>query len=407
MNIILINHYAGSLKYGMEYRPYYMAREWVRAGHEVSIVAASHSHLRSKQPPAKGEVSEEYIEGVRYVWLKTPSYSGNGIGRVINMITFIYRLFLNRKRIVGGFKPDAIIASSTYPLDIFPAHYFAFQNNARLIFEVHDLWPLSPMELGKMSRWHPFIMVMQWAENYAYRNADKVISMLPKAFTYMQEHGMKERKFIYIPNGISIDEWYLPDGTLPAEHERTFGKLRKDKKFILVYAGAHGIANALETLVEAMEKIDDPQIVAVLVGQGSEKERLQQIVSDKNLDSVIFLPAVAKSLIPCILNQANVLYIGWKHQPLYRFGINPNKLFDYLMSEKAVIHSVKAGNNLVDESGCGLSVPPENPQAVAEAIIKLQALSTAERNLMGKRGREYVMKYHDYRILARKFIESL
>ena len=89
MNILLINHYAGSPQYGMEYRPYYLAREWVKLGHNITIVGADFSHLRIKQPTA----GEEYIDGIRYVWLSTPVYQGNGLGRIKNMLSFLWKLY--------------------------------------------------------------------------------------------------------------------------------------------------------------------------------------------------------------------------------------------------------------------------------------------------------------------------
>ena len=116
MNILLINHYAGSDKYGMEYRPYYLAREWVKLGHNVTIVGASFSHLRNKQPACR----EEIVDGIHYVWLPTNSYKGNGIGRILNMGLFVLQLFFRQSHILSDFIPDVVIASSTYPLEIFP-----------------------------------------------------------------------------------------------------------------------------------------------------------------------------------------------------------------------------------------------------------------------------------------------
>ena len=175
MNILLINHYAGSPQYGMGYRPYYFAREWGRMGHKVTIVAASFSHLRSKQPKVNGNISEELIDDIQYIWIKTPSYEGNGIRRVQNMLTFVGKLISLSRRLSKKLKPDVVIASSTYPLDIFPAYLVSRFSKAKLIFEVHDLWPLTPIKLGKMSKWHPFIVVLQIAEDFAYKNANKVI----------------------------------------------------------------------------------------------------------------------------------------------------------------------------------------------------------------------------------------
>ncbi len=151
MNILLINHYAGSPRHGMEYRPYYLAREWVRAGHQVQIVAASYSHVRSHQPEMGSQPLDETLDGVRYRWLPVPGYLGNGIGRVKNIWAFLSRLWRDSPRIVREFKPSVVIASSTYPMDIWVARRIAHLAGAKLVYEVHDLWPASPIEVSGLS----------------------------------------------------------------------------------------------------------------------------------------------------------------------------------------------------------------------------------------------------------------
>ena len=129
MNILLINHYAGSPRHGMEYRPYYLAREWVRAGHRVQIVAASQSHVRSVQPDigTNGAAAplDEVIDGIHYRWLPTPAYRGNGVGRVWNIACYLAQLWAQSRRLVDEFKPDVVIASSTYPMDFWVARHIA------------------------------------------------------------------------------------------------------------------------------------------------------------------------------------------------------------------------------------------------------------------------------------------
>ena len=208
MNILLINQYAGSLQHGMEYRPYYLSREWVRDGHQVTIIAASYSHLRTRNPSLnQNKIVEITIEGIRYLWLKTPSYQGNGIRRAINIFTFVTRLILYSRNVIHDLAPDLIITSSTHPLDNFPAFSWARKLDATLVYEVHDLWPLSLIELGGMSKFHPFTLLIQAAEKFAYKNAHFVVSLLPKAASHMQAHGMHPSKFVYIPNGVDISEW--------------------------------------------------------------------------------------------------------------------------------------------------------------------------------------------------------
>jgi glycosyltransferase involved in cell wall biosynthesis len=108
-----------------------------------------------------------------------------------------------------------------------------------------------------------------------------------------------------------------------------------------------------------------------------------------------------------LLREADIAYIGWKRQPLYRFGIAPNKLMDYMMAGVAVLHSVEAGNDPVAEANCGLTVAPESPDAVVVGLRELAALSPGARRAMGERGRGFVLAHHSYPVLARRFLEAI
>lgn len=407
MNILLINHYAGSPNHGMEYRPYYLAREWVKNGHNVCIVASSFSHLHSRSPEIKEKGTRDSIDGIQYLWIKSPEYKGNGISRVINMSSFSISLFKQAKKLSTDFKPDLVIASSPHPFVIFGANRIARYSNSQLIFEVRDLWPLTLIELGSLSKYHPFIAMMQYAENYAYRVSDKIISLLPSADDYMCKHGMSRNKFGYVPNGINIEEWNNCNDSLPPYHKEVLQDIKQKGHFIVGYAGAHGLANALGYLLNAAELLKDQPVSFVLVGHGDEKENLQEYALNKALNNVFFLSSVPKSTVPLLLSLMDILYIGWLKHPLYRFGVSPNKLFDYMMAAKPIIHSIEAGNDIVGESGCGLSVIPEEPRAIADAVKQLMQMREHERNAMGEKGKAYVIGNHDYKVLARKFLSSI
>ncbi|MBS4206758.1 glycosyltransferase family 4 protein [Bacillus sp. FJAT-50079] len=407
MNILLINHYAGSNIHGMEYRPYYLAKEWVKQGHQVTIIGASHSHIRTVQPTLKEKWTEEMLDGIRYIWIKTPKYEGNGVKRVINMVSFVKELQFNSNKIVKNISPDIVIASSTYPLDIYPAASIAKKAKAKLIFEVHDLWPLSPMLLGNMSRYHPFIMLMQKGENDSYRKADTVISFLPKALDHMVEHGMKPEKFNYLPNGIDVSQWERSKEKIPEAHQSVIDKLKSENKFLIGYAGTHGIANALEYVIEACELLRDEPITFVFVGKGPEKDKLIEQAKEKNITNLEFLPVINKEAIPDFLSKMDCLYIGWRRSPLYQYGVSPNKLLDYMMSAKPILHGIEAGNDLVAEANCGISFPPQDPQELALAIKKMRNTTKEEREQFGINGRDFVKANHDYEVLAKKFLNIM
>lgn len=404
MNILLINHYAGSTRHGMEFRPFYLAREWVRAGHRVQIVAASFSHIRARQPELDGAVLEEQIEGIDYRWLVTPGYKGNGAGRVKNMLAFMWALWRDSPRLAREFKPDVVIASSTYPMDIWPARRIARLSQARLVYEVHDLWPLSPMELGGLSRWHPFIIWVQMAEDYAYRHADKVVSMLPKARQYMCSRGMAPQKFTYVPNGVDEQEWARP-AELPQPVKAALDALRAKGLPLVGYAGTHGLSNALDVLLDAASQLKGKAEV-VIVGTGPDRDALLARVANEDLSNVTMLPAIPKQSVPSFLDGVDIAYIGWHPNPLYRFGISPNKLMDYMMAGKPVVHSVSAGNDPVAEAGCGFTVPPGDAAAVAQAILKLAAMPDAQRKLLGAAGKRFILKNQTYPRLAANFLAA-
>jgi len=407
MNILLINHYAGSVRHGMEYRPYYLAREWVRAGHRVRIVAASSSHLRAQAPALHGRrVADETIAGIDYRWHATPAYRGNGLGRAANMAAFVAALYRGAARLARNFQPDLVIASSTYPADIWPARRIAALAGARLAFEVHDLWPLSPMELGGMPAWHPFIRLMQAAEDYAYRHADTVISILPNAGAHMAARGMAPHKLHVVPNGVDLDEWDGPPLPLPAPAAALLGELRRQGRTVIGYAGSHGLANALDTLLDAAALLRGRPLAFVLAGAGPDKQALQRKAAAAGLRDVHFLDPLAKRHMPALLRGFDLAYLGWRRQPLYRFGISPNKLGDYMMAARPILHAVEAANDPVAEAGCGLSLAPDDPAALAAAITRLAALPAARRHELGRRGAVYARAHLSYALLADRFLAA-
>ena len=406
MNILMISHYAGAPKYGMEFRAYYMGREWVKMGHKVMIVGATFSHLRKQQPPA----SEETLDGIDYLWLPTTTYDGNGLKRALSMVQFAWGVVRKSKRLLA-FHPDVVVASSVHTYDILPSYRIARKaskkgKKAKFVYEVHDLWPLSPQELGGYSKWHPFIWSQQFCENFAYRHCDAVVSLLPNAFDHMHSHGLAPEKYHYVPNGIELSEWEEPKA-LPQEHQALLDGLKSDGRFLIGFAGNHGVANALYAAIDAIGPLASEGIDFVLVGNGPEKERLQTHARDKGYGNIHFLPAISKASIPTFLSHMDGLYIGLQRQPLFRFGVSPNKLFDYMMAGKPIIQAIAAGNNPVEEAHCGFAVEPDNTESIRQTVLKLKNTPLDERVAMGHNGYLFVRKNHSIDILSQLFIDAI
>lgn len=402
MNIWIINETIGSRIHGMVFRPYYFAKEFVKLGHKVTIFSGSYTHIFSKLPEVESFSTTENIDGIDYCWIKTPKYGkSQSLGRILNAFTFVAKMFLLRKKRFG--KPDAVIITSPTPFSILNGYWIKKKTGAKLIFEVRDIWPLTLTEIGRLTDRHPFIRFTQFFENFSYKKSDKVVSVLPNAFEHMKEHGLDAERFVSIPNGIDLEEVK----TISPLPEETLAKIPRDK-FIVTYAGKFGISNNLTSLLEAAETLKtNEKILFLLVGNGPEKENYIKIISDKGLSNVLILDPVPKSSVQSLLATSNVCYIGLTKSPLFRFGVSPNKLFDYLYSGKPIIYAIEAANDIVAEANCGISIKSENAEEIVNAVLTLYGKTPEELAEMGKRGHDYVIANHSYSELAKKYLEIL
>lgn len=406
MNIVLINHYAGSPEMGMEFRPYYFAREWVKMGHKVDIIAADFSHLRRKNPNVSEDFQTDIIDGINYHWIKTRTYEGNGASRAITMAQFITKLWLHADRIIKEMEPDVVICSSTYPLDTFVGQRIRKKSKkkVKLIHEVHDMWPASPIEIGGMSEKHPFIRVMQYAENSFCKKSDIVVSLLPAAKDYFIEHGMKSEKFRFIPNGVVLEEWEDYD-KIPNEISEHFKENTRKGLLNLCFFGSLHKTYNLDTLINAIKARKKDDIALTLIGPGHDINELKEMAI--GCDLIKFFNPIPKKTIPDLFNYIDASFVGLKSQTLNRFGISMNKLFDSMMGGKAILYMVDAPNNYVKDFECGIFI---KGSGIADVIAGVDALVNCNRKdlqKMGLNGHKAAMEYFNYNVLSEKFTEIM
>jgi glycosyltransferase involved in cell wall biosynthesis len=244
------------------------------------------------------------------------------------------------------------------------------------------------------------------AETAAYRSVDAVVSMLPKVHEYMQSRGLPLHKLHIVQNGIDPAEWLAEGPALDAQTRARLAQIRASGYSIVGYAGTHGVANAMDVFIEAANMMKGEKIAFVLVGGGPNKDQLRQRAAVLDLQNVFFFEPVKKAQIPALLEWFDIAYIGWHRQPLYRFGISPNKLMDYMMAGRPILHAVEAGNDPVADAACGLTVAPEDPTTVVRGIRSLLAESSDTRHQMGQRGRQFVLDNHTYAVLAERFVAA-
>lgn len=395
MKVWIINHYAVPPSQAGITRHFSLAQELLKLGHEVTIFASSFDHLTRTQMHLRGGErwrSEDYA-GIRFVWIRTPSYSGNSPRRFWNMIAFA-RAFPRVARKFGGGRPDVVMGSSPHLFAPFAAERWARREGIPFVLEVRDLWPQSLVDIGNISQSHPVIRVMAWMERELYRRSNGIACLLPGAAEYIEARGAPKNSVVWLPNGIEDDLLREPlSPTLKQE-------------FVITYAGAHGTANGLDTVLDAAALLQrssgQPKVKFVLIGDGPEKKRLMERAARNKLNNVEFKDSVPKHLIHGELAKADAFLMILKSSPVFQHGISPNKLFDYFGAARPVLFGVNTAYNPVAEAGAGFTFDPSEPSTLAKAVLELVTLPADTRALMSKAGRRYVERYHLYSEIAKK-----
>lgn len=393
-----INQYSSTPETAMGGRHYYIAQALAERGHQVYVIAGSYSHLLHQPKKFKGRYFVEDISpNFSFLWINLPEYKeAHSRQRVLNW--FKFSLLLRNITEIIPIKPDVILYSSPSLVGWFGARHLVNKLKVPFVFEVRDIWPLTLMELGGYSPKHPFIRFLQWIEDRAYRQADFVFSNLFNAIEHMQTRGLDKKKFHWIPNGISLSEVMNKEPL----SSNILNQIPKDK-FIVGYTGTVGVANSIDTLIEAANILaQQKDIHFVLVGSGKEKVELTQKAIGLGLTNITFIAPIPKKQIQSMLSEFDVCYIGWRKNSLYRFGIAPNKLPEYFFSEKPVIHAFSGKGDMVELADAGLTIEAENPQLIADAIMRLYKLPKIDLQKLGENGQKYVLEHLDYSKIALK-----
>lgn len=398
MTIWIVNHYALPPNRPGGTRHFALAKELRRRGYQVVIVASSFDHQRRLEtrlkPGEPFQLAEE--EGVPFLWLRTLPYRGNDISRVLNMLSFALSVLTQARHAIVG-KPDLIIGSSPHPFAALAAQLLSRRYKIPFVLEVRDLWPQSLVELGSFSSRHPLIMFLEQLERYLYRRAHAIVTLLPLAHEHMVKKGAPGERIYWIPNGVDMEQVPLPQ---PPAHKR---------RLVALYAGAHGIANNLDLILDAAYLLKvkgwDSAIEFKLIGDGPEKSRLIERARSLGLANVRFEDPIPKNHVFKVLSDGDILLLALKDSPLFRFGVSPNKLFDYMAVARPIVFAGNSPGNPVEQAQAGYVVSPSRPEELAQAIYHLTQLSLEERWAMGLRGRSFLEKHHSVKRLVDRLEE--
>jgi glycosyltransferase involved in cell wall biosynthesis len=410
VRIWILNHYASPPDQPAGTRHYDLGRVLAGQGHDVTIFASSFSHvtLREERLRRNERVRIEYIDGVRFVWVRTMPYSGNDGRRALNMLSYALGAIRAQRRMT---RPDVVVGSSVHPVAAAAACLLGGVRRVPFVFEVRDLWPQTLVDIGALKENGATTRALRGLECFLYRRARVVISLLPKATDYITLLGIPAEKIVYVPNGIADYGGRVPDmNDSGIELVAKIAEWRRAGYLVAGYVGSYVQANRVDTLVEAARILHDRGVLNfafVFVGDGPEKERSQRLARHYSLRNVLFWQPLPKCSVPGVLDALDVTLFSVRDIPVFKYGLSCNKLFDYLASGRPVVSACAVEDTPVTASGGGICVPSDSPAAIADALVELAAMGEEGRLAMGERGRRWVYQHHGATTLAGRFLQAL
>jgi glycosyltransferase involved in cell wall biosynthesis len=363
---------------------------------QVTIIASSVDHVTGRQRINDDKSSlYQIINEIPFLWINTPKYSGNGFARILNMLAYAVKV-LKRNSTSGLSAPNVVIGSSVHPFAALAAALLAWRFNVPFIFEVRDLWPQTLIDFGRLKNKSIIATVLKSLELWLYKRASMIIVLLPNAWEYIVPLGISKEKIKWIPNGVDLNLFDIDDNYIYSEF------------FTIMYFGSHAKSDGIDLMLMAMYELQNSNnskhIRLRLIGEGPEKLNLIMMAKDLKLNNVSFESSIPKNMIPKTASEADAFVIALLDLPnLYKYGVSMNKIFDYLAASRPIIISSNAINNPVVEAGAGVAVEAGNSLALAKAFLDLSQTGLNKRIEMGRSGREYVKKFHDFHELAGRF----
>ncbi|MHA2282679.1 MAG: glycosyltransferase family 4 protein [Planctomycetota bacterium] len=349
-------------------RSYEFARYLQRQGHQVTVVTATSGNLDEERKTHRLE-----IDGIEVIELKA-GYGNSMQGTKISYRQRIYKfLAFALSSTNAGLtlrKPDVVFATST-PLTIgIPGLIISKLRRVPLVFEVRDLWPEAPIQLGALKS-PSLIKVARWLERTIYSHSAHIIALSPGMRDGIVATGVPGSKVTVIPNSSDLD-LFSPsvDGS---DYRR---KLALNGQFTCVYFGAMGEANGLDFVLDVASELKEREVndvVFVLHGDGKERQALESRCVTEELSNVIFSnPVPDKGAIAQLASAASVCMTIYKNLPVL-YTCSPNKMFDSLAAGKPVLVNMPGWlRELVEQNNAGVFVKPDNPTDFADKVIFLR-----------------------------------
>lgn len=379
-----------------------VGRELVKMGHQVTVITGF-PHYPSGAIPSEYRrklAQTEECDGIQV--LRTALFPASTSRFLLRTLSHLSFLISSALRSLGSGPCDVVISSSP-PLEIALAGIFVSRLKRKpFVFEIRDLWPDDAIHLGLLKGRVP-IAIAKWIERLAYRQAKRIVPVSPGFVPYLLSEGLPEPKVRVIINGTDV-HLFRPEAAW-SRVGRLFNA--DDGNFTVIYAGTHGLQHHLETVLETARLLAEHRNIRfLLVGDGREKAKLLAKRRQFGLTNVQFLPARPREKIATLIAGADICLLHTADMMINTRNI-PAKLFDYMAAGRSIVAGARGqAQRLVERAQTGITVSPENPSEMAEAILQLYSDSHLRAQL-GANGRKYALEHFSRQLIAQQYAQLL
>jgi glycosyltransferase involved in cell wall biosynthesis len=413
MRILFLSHYFPPEGNAPATRVAALTSRWAVAGHEVTVITGVPSVPDGVVYPGyrnRWLPQEECHGGVRVIRVWTWLAPNKGtVRRILNYLSFMVSASL---RAIFLRRPDVLIATSPQFFCGWAGvlcHWIyrlrtPFSKRTRFFLEIRDIWPESIGAVGAMSEGRLFVL-LEWLEKRMYAAADHIVTVGVGYRRRLMERGVHADRISIVMNGVDRD---LLE-TVTQDPEVTRREWGLDGKFVCSYIGTIGMASGLDIFLRAARLLRDigrNDIRLLAVGDGAIRADLQAVAEREKLENVIFTGRRPKAEMPMFLAATDLCFVHLRKTPLFETVI-PSKIFEALGMRRAILIGVDGDSRkLVEDSGGGVAIPPEDEHALVDALVHFSA-NRSDLERMGETGRKYVMERFDRDHLAREYLQVL
>lgn len=400
MHIVLLTHYFPPEVNAPANRSFDHAREWVAAGNNVTVITGVPNHPTGKPYPGYSNrwTQRETSHGIEIIRIWTWLAANRGLlGRMIGFASYFFSVALHLRSLPKG----TVVVSTSPQFFCGLAGWLLRSRHNRWVLEIRDLWPESIVAVGAMRR-SPVIRVLERLETWAYRSADMVVAVTHGFVPHIATRRGRS-DVVVVRNGV------MADALLCSEQEA--GAFRAahglGDRFVATYLGTHGMAHALDRVLDAAERLRDrPDIAILLVGDGAARDALLRRKQASSLDNVIMLGQVPRTDIAAIWGASDAALVTLRKSATFK-TVLPSKMFEAMATATPIVLGVEGeARDLLDEAGAGLAIEPESAEDLARALMTL-ADDRLGAAALGTSGRRWFEQHADRSVLAHKMLDAM